>query len=287
MIAQSPAFDPVRYKQTTREQWQAAADAWRRWTPVVQTWFADATDAMIELGRIQAGSSVLEVAAGAGEPALTFAERVGPAGSVLATDITVNLVEMTAQEAGRRGLGNVEARVMDGEQLELLDASFDVVSSRVGLIYFPDQQRALAESRRVLRTGGRVVACVYTTPEKNLFFSIPVSIISRRARLPAPSPGQPSPFSLGGDGVLIDAFRRAGFRQIESRVISCPLRLVSAAECVRFERESFGALHQMLAGLTETERDSVWDEIEQELSIFDGPAGFEGPCEVIVAVGVK
>jgi hypothetical protein len=61
----------------------------------------------------------------------------------------------------------------------------------------------------------------------------------------------------------------------------------SAAECVRFECESFGALHQMLPGLTDAEREAAWEEIEQTLRDFEGPHGFEGPCELLVGVGTK
>ncbi len=176
---------------------------------------------------------------------------------------------------------------MDGENLELPDESFDVVTSRVGLIYFPDQPRALSEMRRVLKPGGRVAAIVYTTPENNRFFSIPVSIIRRRAQLPPPLPGQPGPFSLGGAGVLEGLCRQAGFRDVETRVVPAPLRMSSAAECLRFEQESFGALHQMLAGLSAEERQAAWEEIERELRQFEGPGGFEGPCELTMAVGVR
>ncbi|MCC7368675.1 MAG: class I SAM-dependent methyltransferase [Chloroflexi bacterium] len=281
------AFDPIAYKETTREQWQQAAEAWHRWGPTLKSWLGPATDVMLDAARISPGCRVLDVAAGAGEPAITIAERVGPRGYVLATDIAPNILELAARSAGERGLGNVETREMDGEHLELPDASFDVVTSRVGLIYFPDRQRALSEMRRVLKPGGRVAAIVYTTPENNRFFSIPVSIIRRRAQLPPPLSGQPGPFSLGGPGVLAEAYRRAGFREVETCIVPSPLRMPSAAECVRFERESFGALHQMLAGLPEGERRAAWDEIERELGQFEGTGGFEGPCELIVGVGVR
>lgn len=287
MSTTTQTFDPVTYKATTREQWQQAASAWSRWTPTIQEWFEAATDVMLELAHIGPGSHVLEVAAGAGEPAFTIARRIGPTGYVLATDISSNLAELARQHAAEQGLANVETRVMDGENLDLPDNSFDAVTSRVGLIYFPDQQRALQESRRVLKPGGRVAACVYSTAENNRFFSIPISVIRRRAQLPPPLPGQPGPFSLGSDGVLADAMRRAGFRDVESRVIPSPLRMASAAEYLRFARESFGALHQTLIGLPEEERASVWDEIEGELRQFEGPDGFTGPCEMIVAAGTK
>jgi SAM-dependent methyltransferase len=287
MATQAPTFDPTKYKETTREQWQQAAEAWHRWGPTLQNWLGPATQVMLDLARIGQGNRVLDVAAGAGEPAMTAAQRVGPSGHVLATDISPNILDFAARAARERGLTNVETRVMDGENLDLEDEAFDAVISRVGLIYFPDQQRALTEMRRVLRPGGRVAAIVYTTPENNRFFSIPVSIIRRRAQLPPPLPGQPGPFSLGGPGVLEEALRRAGLRNVETRVVPSPLRLPSAAECVRFERESFGALHQMLAGLTEQDRQAAWDEITHELRQFEGPSGFEGPCELVVASGEK
>jgi hypothetical protein len=69
--------------------------------------------------------------------------------------------------------------------------------------------------------------------------------------------------------------------------VPAPLRLASAAECVRFERESFGALHQMLAGLDERGREAAWTEIAETLAQFEGSSGFEGPCEMLVAAGTK
>ena len=264
-----------------------AAQAWQRWGPTLQRWLGPATDAMLDLARVGPGSRVLDVAAGAGEPAITIAQRVGPTGYVLATDISSSILEFAARSVLERGLDNVGTQVMDGEHLELTDESFDVVTSRVGLIYFPDQQPALFEMKRVLKPGGRVAAIVYTTPERNGFFSVPISIIRRRAQLAPPLPGQPGPFSLGMPGVLQAALQQAGFRDVLAQVVPAPLRMESTAECVRFERESFGALHQMLAGLCNVEREATWEEIHRELSQYEGPHGFEAPCELIVAVAVK
>jgi ubiquinone/menaquinone biosynthesis C-methylase UbiE len=287
MTTQPQTFDPVQYKQTTHAQWQDAAEAWHRWTPTIQEWFKPVTEAIIELGRIEPGSRVLDVAAGAGDPSLTIAEIVGPEGYVLATDISANLLAFAARDAEQRGLTNFETRVMDGENLDVPAESFDAVISRVALIYFPDQQRALTGMRRTLKPGGRTVNAVYTTAECNGFFTVPISIIRKRAQLPPPLPGQPGPYSLGEKGVLEEAYRQAGFSDIETRVVSAPLRMSSAAECLRFERESFGALHQMMSSLPESERASVWDEIETELGQFEGPSGFEAPCEIVVVAGVK
>jgi len=155
------------------------------------------------------------------------------------------------------------------------------------LIYFPAQQRALSEMRRVLVPGGRVAAIVYSTPAQNGFFSAPVAVVRRHAQLGAPVPGQPGPFSLGGPGVLEEAFAEAGFSEVTAERIQAPLRMDSAAACLRFEQESFGALHQMLSSLDRAGRDAAWQEVGRALREFEREGAFVGPCELVVAVGTK
>jgi ubiquinone/menaquinone biosynthesis C-methylase UbiE len=283
-----PAFDADKFKHTTRAQWESAAEAWDRWGPLLGRWLGAATEAMLDMAAVGAGSRVLDVAAGAGEQTLAAARRAGSAGQVLATDISPAILVYAQAAARNAGLANVQTRELDGElHGSLPEGSFDAAISRVGLIYFPDQQRALAGIRHALRPGGRFAAVVYSTPERNAFFSIPVGIIRRRAKLPPPLPGQPGPFSLGGEGVLAGVLERAGLRSVEVRRIDSPVELASAAECVRFERESFGALHQMMAGLSEAERAETWSEIERELRKFESAGRFTGPCEMLVGAGTK
>lgn len=287
-MSAQPDFDPVKFKATTRTQWDSAAEAWDRWGPFLGEWLGPATERMLDLVGVKTGSRVLDVAAGAGEQTLRAAQRVGPSGHVLATDISPVILEYAAAAARKAGLTNVATRELDGEALDVLPAdSFDAVISRVGLIYFPDQQKALAGMKRALKPGGRMAAIVYSTAENNKFFSIPVSIIRRRANLPPPLPGQPGPFSLGNEGVLAAALQRAGYRDVTVERVDAPVRLPSAAECVRFERESFGALHQMMSTLSEADRADTWREIEMELARFEGQDGFVGPCELLVGAGVK
>ncbi len=282
------AFDPARFRQTTRAQWESAAEAWDRWGPLLGRWLGASTEAMLDMARVQPGTRVLDVAAGAGEQTLAAATRVGPQGRVLATDISPTILGYALAAARRAGLDNVETQELDGERHDLLpESSFDAAISRVGLIYFPDQQKALRGIHHALRKGGRFAAVVYSTPDRNGFFSIPVGIIRRRANLPPPLPGQPGPFSLGAEGVLARTLEQAGFREVEVRRVESPVRLASAAECVRFERESFGALHQMMSSLAEGEREDTWREIEAALGKFQSADGFVGPCEMLVGAGTK
>ena len=288
MTNNPPVFDAGIYKQTTLQQWNTAAEAWHRWGPLLSRWLGPATETMLNMCDIRQGSRVLDVAAGAGEQTLAVAKRIGNNGQVLATDISADILQFASASAQLAGLDNVQTQVIDGEDLAELNAEpFDAVISRVGLIYFPDQQKALAGMKQQLTTGGKVAAMVYSTAETNPFFSIPVSIIRRRAKLPAPLPGQPGPFSLGGEGRLAEVFAQAGFRKINVETINAPVRVSSAAECLQFEQESFGALHQMLSGLSDIEQDEAWCEIEEALTRFESNGQFEGPCEMLVAVGTK
>ncbi len=282
------AFDPIKYKETTLRQWDSAAEAWHRWGPLLSRWLGPATEVMLDMANIVRGSRVLDVAAGAGEQSLAVARRVGQEGHVLATDLSPAILEYAKSGARLAGYENIETQVLDGENLAELQAEpFDAVISRVGLIYFPDQQKALAGMRHHLKEGGKIGVMVYSTADRNPFFSIPVSIIRRRAKLPPPLAGQPGPFSLGDVNVLKKTLSDASFKDIEIRVIDAPVRVSSAAECLQFEQESFGALHQMLSGLSAPEQDEAWDEIEQSLTQFEKDQQFTGPCEMLVATACK
>jgi len=280
-------FDPAQYKRTTYAQWQDAAEAWHRWGPTLRSWLGPATERMLEMARVTEGSRVLDVAAGAGEQSLAIAERVGPRGQVLATDLSPAILEFAASDARARGIANVTTRVMDGEENDLESESFDAVVSRVGLIYFPDQAKALRHMHRVLVSGGRIAAMVWGPAENNAFFSKPVSIMRRRAALGPPLPGQPGPFSLSSRETVTRLYEAAGFTDVTFELVEAPLRLRTAAECLAFERESFGALHQMLSGLDEAEKAAAWGEVASELRTFEGPGGFEAPCVMAIAVGTK
>jgi ubiquinone/menaquinone biosynthesis C-methylase UbiE len=127
---QQPSFDAAKYKNAQREQWNKDGAAWRRWNPTLDRWYGDVTRQMLDLAWIHPGQRILDVAAGAGEPAVSAVERVGPDGYVLATDISDGIVELALQVARERGHRQVETRAMDGEKLDLPDDSF-----RDGLLY--------------------------------------------------------------------------------------------------------------------------------------------------------
>ena len=280
-------FNPEAYKTATKQQWQGAAKAWSEWGDTLREWLGPATEVMIEIADIDKGASVLDVAAGAGDQSMQIADRVGSDGYVLATDISPNILDYAAANAQSGGYSQIDFQEMDGENLSTSAKQFDAVVSRVGLIYFPNQMKALEGILKTLKPGGWFSTIVYSTPANNGFFSIPVGIIRKAAQLPPPADGQPGPFSLGQPGVLGELLRDAGFENVRERTVPAPLKMPSAAECVRFERESFGALHEMLKGLDTDAQAEVWDDIEAALGEFDSGSGFSGPCELMVVSGQK
>jgi ubiquinone/menaquinone biosynthesis C-methylase UbiE len=281
-------FDAATYKATTRQQWEDHAEAWHRWGPTLEEWLGEATEAMLDAAGVEPGSQVLDVAGGAGGQALAAARRVGANGRVVVTDVSPSILSYAQRSADESGLRQITTCELDGEEIgSKWSREFDAAISRVGLIYFPDRARALQGIRSSLHEGGRFAAIVYSTAENNAFFSVPVGLIRRHAGLGDPAPGQPGPFSLGDPAKAADEFQAAGFGDVKVETLAAPLLLPSAADCVRFERESFGALHQMLSGVPDDQREQIWAEIESALQVYETESGFVGPCELHVISGSR
>ena len=277
----------AKYKEMAVQEWQKVAQGWHSWIHVISDWSSLVTVQMLDFAGIALGSRVLDIAAGDGDQSIKAAQRVGPDGYVLATDISSNLLAFAAEVAEEAGLNNLKTRVMDGENLELEDDSFDAVISRFGLMFLPNVNNGMSEIYRVLKPGGRAAAIVLTTPDRNLWLSIPAVVARKHAKLPPPQAGQPGLFSLGNSGVFENAFQEAGFRNIEVHKVSIPLRLSSASECARLVQDIAGAIHTILSPLNENEQREAWAEIEHELQRLEGSDGFESPSEVLVGAGSK
>lgn len=280
-------FDTQSFKKTTRDQWDNVAEHWHAWGPLLDRWLGPATETLLDMCEVGQGSHVLHVAGGSGQDAMQSAKRTGPGGIVVSSDFSTKLTALAAASFNKAGFAHASAAVMDGEELDTGGQLFDAVISRVGLIFFPDQARSMAQQIAALKPGGTVGALVYATPDKCRFFSDPVGIIRRHADLPPPVPGQPGPFSLGAPGVIENLFENAGLSAVEVVEIDAPVILPSAQDCLRFEQESFGALHQMLGKLDDQAKQAAWDEVETALQAFENTKGFSGPCTMIAAVGRK
>jgi SAM-dependent methyltransferase len=199
-----------------------AAAAWHAWGPTLEDWLGEATTLMLDAAGITTGSTVLDVAAGAGGQSLAAARRVGPSGQVLATDISPAILAHAASTAAAAGLTTVRTRELDGEALDVDPGAFDAVISGLGLMYFPDESRALAGQYRALRPDGRISATVYSTAERKGFSRSRSRSSVVGPSYPHPHPANPAPSASAVPGVIEDAFRQAGFRNVGSQPIPAP-----------------------------------------------------------------
>ncbi|HET7526708.1 MAG TPA: class I SAM-dependent methyltransferase [Burkholderiaceae bacterium] len=282
-MAHTASIDTEDFKQHTRQQWDSAAAGWNAHTPQIAAWLRTATDAMIDMAGVRTGSRVLDVAAGAGDQTLDIARRVGPAGHVLATDLSPQILALAAANARRAGCPNVRTLVADGEELDVAPGSFDAAVCRLGLMLFPDPLRGLRQMQRALRAGGGVCTMVFGRPERNPCVGIVMSTALRHAGLPARDPFQPGGlFSLGKPGAIDALFAGAGFNEIATTVIDAPFRLPSARDYLAFIRMSASPVRQILSGLDEAAANAAWAEMEQQLQAFATADGWAGPNELLL-----
>jgi ubiquinone/menaquinone biosynthesis C-methylase UbiE len=263
------------------------AEQWQRGKRLRGETSGAATEMMLDLANIRVGDRVLELAAGMGDLAIMTARRVGPNGYVLATDISASMLDLAAETFREAGLTNVETRVMDAEDLDFAPNSFNAALCRFALMLFPDRAKALAGVYRALKPAARFAVSVWSTAEKNPFHGLPLAIVSRLAKIPAPLPGQPGMFALSGDGVLEECFTTAEFRDVVVRAVPVQRYFPSTVEAVSAMKDSFPRLQTLLAKLSDADRASAWSEIEQQLTQFEGPNGFSVPGEWLVGVGTK
>jgi SAM-dependent methyltransferase len=285
MNAAAP-FDAEKFKTATREQWEKHAKGWNDHSEQIRDWLRESTDAMLAMAEVGPGAHVLDVAAGAGDQTLDIAKRIGPTGSVLATDLSPAILAFAKDNAQRVGYRNVEIQVADGENLNAPEAGFDAAICRLGLMFFPDPGKGLREVFRALKPGGRACTMVFSTPDKNPCVSILVSTALKHAGMPPRDPYQPGGLlSLGKPGLIDELFRRAGFLRVATTKVMAPFRLPSVKNYLDFIRTSASPIPQILSQLDETARDAAWAEIESKLSAFNTPGGWEGPNELLLTVG--
>lgn len=275
-------------KDAMREQWNLQAKGWSDSAAVIRPWLHDATQAMLGMAGIKAGSYVLDVAAGAGDQTLDIAKRVGTAGSVLATDLSPNILLFASERAAQAGYRNVDTRVSDGENLQVEDSIFDAAICRLGLMFFNNPLQGLREMLRAVKPGGGVCSMVFSTPQANPCVAILMSTALKHAGLPPRDPYQPGGLlSLGKPGLIDDLFQQAGFRQIATTKVAAPFRLAAVKDYLDFIKTSAAPIVQILQHLERPKREAAWAEVEEKLSQFETGAGWEGPNELLLTAAQR
>ncbi|HUS54070.1 MAG TPA: class I SAM-dependent methyltransferase [Thermohalobaculum sp.] len=202
-------MDDKLQRRVQRYGWDAAAPVYDcAWSKNLRP----AHSALLDMVALQPGMRVLETACGTGLLTLRVADLIAPGGSLLATDISGEMIAETATRAASVGLGNVKTARMGGEELDVDDGVFDAALCALGLMYVPNPIKALAEIRRTVKPGGRVAVALWGE-RRNCGWAEIFPIVDAQVK----SEVCPLFFSLGVPGALGAAMASAGLRKVDER----------------------------------------------------------------------
>lgn len=244
-------MSPTAVKAQQRAGWGGQAQQWYAQLDVIERQWSGLSDGLLDLARVTTGDRVLDLACGVGDPALAAAARVGPTGTVVATDIAPDMLAFAAQRAAACGLSNVDVHEVDAEAIDLPAATVDVVLCRLGLMFLPDLDRALSGVARVLVPGGRFATAIPWRPTGQAMPQLVGAILAAldMPSPPSPGPGRPGIFSLADASVVCASLERAGLTEIRITPYTVAHDYRSPDEWLDFLLALNIPLRQQLAGV--------------------------------------
>jgi ubiquinone/menaquinone biosynthesis C-methylase UbiE len=219
-----------------RQAWDKFSGGWKKWDELAMHWFAPVAEALIAGAQLRPDATVLDIAAGTGEPGLTAAARV-PQGRVVVTDLSEQMLLVAAENAARRGVRNLETRACDVSALPFDNAAFDAIMCRFGFMFFPDISLALSEMRRVARPGAWISTAVWNGPANNSWATTIMSAIASHIAVEPPPPGSPGLFRCAAPGFMSTAFAAAGLGNIREEEVGGDVEFASPEQYWSFMTE--------------------------------------------------
>lgn len=270
-------------------EWRESAFYWHKHLDTIRTMFQPVTQALIDDAGIVEGQSVLDVAGGSGEPSLTIAERVGPSGSVMYTDVVADMVGGTQNEAQRRGLTNLKFRQCSADSLPFENDSFDAVVCRLGVMFFPDPLAALREMVRVTKLQGTIALVVWGKNEFNPFSYLVTEVLERYSDPPAPvDPNVPGAFRFGEPGALARILQQAGASKVKERLLEFKIAApISPKGFWDLRSEISGTLREKLATMPTEQQDLIAQEVQAAVRRFFPNDQMSFPAQMIIVTGEK
>jgi SAM-dependent methyltransferase len=288
------AADPAKiqvFRERLHQEWTGdrTVAAWRKWYAQIAAFTRGATEALLEAAQLRPGQRVLELACGVGDPALSIAGEIAPSGHVTATDLGPGMMSLAEELASKQGLTNIEFREANAESLPFPDASYDRLTCRFGIMFFPDLAKALRECLRVLKPGGRAVFVAWGKREQP-FATTTAGIILKHLPVPPPPPDPdgPSLFMFGERGRLRRALEGAGFASVheEERIVAGRWQL-SLEEYWEQFTEVAAPFRPLLDQLTPEKRAQAKEESLTTLKKFWNGKELNMPLEIVIGSGTR
>jgi enediyne biosynthesis protein CalE5 len=255
--------DPVEFRQGQQQQWDTAATGWRKWSQRIDDAADHVSERLVELAGVEPGSRVLDVAAGYGEPSLTAARKAGPEGSVVATDISAQMLAYGRERAAAAGLENIEFVQADAASLDYPEDCFDAAVSRWGIIFDPDGEAAAARVRGFLKPGGRFAISSWADPDRVPMLSIAMRTAMERLQVPPPPPGTPGPLSRPTADAIGGLLKGGGFSDIETEEADVGMEWASPEEFTTFVREIAPPITAMIEPHPPDVQEATWNAITE------------------------
>ncbi len=267
-------------------EWHNNATHWVRHSEIIRTMFAPVTRTLIAEADIRPGQSVIDVAAGAGEPTLTIAQHIGESGSVMCTDPVAEMLAAARSKAERLGLQNVDFRRCEAQSLPFSDHTYDAVVSRLGIMFVPDPNAALKEMLRVVKPGGTITLVVWQKSELNPFCYLITDVMSRHVPSPPADPDAPSAFRFAEPGKLARALTAAGAVDVRELMLEFQIEApISLTEFWEIRSTTSGTLREKLATLPPAEVQQIAMEVQEEVSPFFPNNRMNFPAGMILVTG--
>jgi ubiquinone/menaquinone biosynthesis C-methylase UbiE len=272
------------YRRTSHEVWEAMAPGWERWRAELADALTPVREWLIrELGP-EPGETVLELGAGTGETGFAAAAILGDNGRLISTDFSPEMVEVARRRGNELALGNVDYRVVDAERIELVSGSVDGALCQSAYMLAADPAAALAETRRVLRPGGRLALSVWSAPERNPWASIGGMILIERGHMPPPEPGAPGVFSMASEERTRALLDGAGFRSVRTAEVPVHFGFRSLEDYEQWIVDVGGPFAVLVRGLPEDEREVLTARLNEAFVPFATDGGYELPGAALCAV---
>lgn len=204
-------LEQIREQQ--KDSWNKFSPGWKKWDTLMMDFLNPIGVEMIKLINPKENETVLDVATGTGEPGISIARKIGN-GKIIFTDLAAGMLEIAEENARKAGILNFETQVCDVSELPFDDNSFDIISCRLGFMFFPDMQMAAKELARVLKPGGRITTSVWSGPENNFWVTAIGGTINKNMGLTPPPEGAPGMFRCAKPGLIGNLFKEAGLKNI-------------------------------------------------------------------------